>query len=1126
MKKVLKKIALTMFVVVNVTVLTAAPASAGLFSKLLGVPSAGDMMGKAENRYNIDSNAIKDFSEGFNVSGQKNLMPTVRLVFSPQDPKPGQKLTARAFAQFFNNPKEQLYYTWYLKRAKCAQESANGAYDSENKTVKRVDCDRDGSGDLDINDYKIEAARILAGDGFYPDDNPQGEEGAEDNDGYIARYGGDVKSSVRKEGRIIDPYYYYLGDYAEGKQYEIITTADMPDTFLGCEGVPVCIADEEIVCSAILNAEALAEGGEGGAGGGGGDDGAGGGGGAGGAGGDAETEVNSNREYVFPFCLQQTSPTCESTGNGVGKFGGITGLLGSPVCPTGSSPVCVTDPMALYPELNDDGTAIPVGEKGYTEEYRPDHKFNKFTCTDLDVQEIVAERNDDPDLTALDVDQYRWSCANDLNKDVDTEAIIECQLNSAKTNADLDRFHLFPRNLDGVQVGEDDGEFTQADEDFYGTDPFDPDTSDNRVNDEATIVGLGQDEFSWLYSPGDEVGVIVEGMSILTTKHADTSNKIMFATINNVCDYSDMLNKLSKWDAGEGTNILEGGYTKEIRGRNVEIPAVSYEDGNFEEAFNRCLNYIPTPDEQTKDNWMSSFVNPAKGGAATKLDVSLTYTPDNPINDPRSDAVDGKTYLNMGDYITVDSAINNAEYDNNRLNFKWTVYRSVNGNMDFDPENWEPIPRGDFNDNTPWEGNDLSSFGFRMNLENGKLFSTKAKDNNSNYTYIKVRLEVQEDFDLRAQELYKYDINRGKADVIIRISEASNRLRAYNVQTNEDLTATSAAEICSEGAGNTAQIINCPVVRNQIIKLVLEDVDDDKASTGTSGYDNFSWKLNGKPLYCPSGLDGCGGSNKMVATNFLATTGEVGTEYVVSVTANSVRSGDVVEVTRKFTVVEPYIAFCRGKNVIDDINDPGGIVGCEKIFRKKLGEYIPDQGGARVPQFSSNLFYAAAAAGTSSFTAGGRIRPEWAEGNSMINWFVDDLFVKGGSVGNVVNQTVVAENVPSRPGEVSTVTAKIKFDKTPFVRNALREYWKVTDKELLQKQYEASMQVHFTEDDTKIAYSTGSNNLTPPQAFMAALGVNAPGIVIFLFRVLLAVGLIVFVIGLLWRYLPQQTRKL
>ena len=71
-------------------------------------------------------------------------------------------------------------------------------------------------------------------------------------------------------------------------------------------------------------------------------------------------------------------------------------------------------------------------------------------------------------------------------------------------------------------LGTDDHSFSSGEEEVWKTNPENPDTDGDGVVDEADLVGLGQDEFTWTYRKGDKVSVAVEGMSNIIINEGST----------------------------------------------------------------------------------------------------------------------------------------------------------------------------------------------------------------------------------------------------------------------------------------------------------------------------------------------------------------------------------------------------------------------------------------------------------------------------------------------------------------------------------------------------------------------------------------------------------------------------
>jgi hypothetical protein len=184
-----------------------------------GQNSATDMIEKAmkelEKRYHISLKGIQQSSEMMNTSYLKRDFPQVMLTFSPSNPKEGETVTAMANPMYFSTPNEQLYYTWYIVH-KNKPENSNCYLNDKGSNL---------DADADIEDCKIEAAKILAQGGWEPNwkdydrlsegdfDGYYSQVSDTDDDGYKATIGGDNSDSTSK---------CYIGDFVKGIAYEIV----------------------------------------------------------------------------------------------------------------------------------------------------------------------------------------------------------------------------------------------------------------------------------------------------------------------------------------------------------------------------------------------------------------------------------------------------------------------------------------------------------------------------------------------------------------------------------------------------------------------------------------------------------------------------------------------------------------------------------------------------------------------------------------------------------------------------------------------------------------------------------------------------------------------------------------
>ncbi|MEI9966533.1 MAG: hypothetical protein WDN67_02690 [Candidatus Moraniibacteriota bacterium] len=193
----------------------------------LKIPTPSNIASDIEKRYHIDLENIQDTGEIFNVAQNKQPAPQVSLFFSPSDPRPGEKISAQAFPTYFITTPENLYYTWYLKRQGC---DLSNSPSSANRTA----CDRNGDGRITVEDWKVEAMRILAQNGY--DSTETNYSAAADSDGYRAPFGGNNQTN--------NAHYCYINDARTGVNYEI---ADSGEISFSCPSgtSPVCMIPDQ-----------------------------------------------------------------------------------------------------------------------------------------------------------------------------------------------------------------------------------------------------------------------------------------------------------------------------------------------------------------------------------------------------------------------------------------------------------------------------------------------------------------------------------------------------------------------------------------------------------------------------------------------------------------------------------------------------------------------------------------------------------------------------------------------------------------------------------------------------------------------------------------------------------------
>ncbi|MFA6183882.1 MAG: hypothetical protein WC682_02140 [Parcubacteria group bacterium] len=247
-KKIIKKIFLISLVSLEIVLMNIHPTQAELDSLLGGIlGSDGDstinangMLEQLEERYHLNSDSITNFGESFNVSDQKSPAPEVDIFFNPTNPKFGEEVTATAIPKYFQEGKENMYFTWYIKHKGCDRELPQSDPNFEL-------CDSDGDGQVQANDWKVEAMRAVANSGFVKEKADYGS--STDDDSFNAHIGGKVN--------IQETDYCYLHDFISGKDYEIATASSSDngssDTF-SCEGTLMCSSPYNLSCGIMSGA--------------------------------------------------------------------------------------------------------------------------------------------------------------------------------------------------------------------------------------------------------------------------------------------------------------------------------------------------------------------------------------------------------------------------------------------------------------------------------------------------------------------------------------------------------------------------------------------------------------------------------------------------------------------------------------------------------------------------------------------------------------------------------------------------------------------------------------------------------------------------------------------------------
>lgn len=694
-------------------------------------------------------------------------------------------------------------------------------------------------------------------------------------------------------------------------------------------------------------------------------------------------------------------------------------------CPAGTSPQCMVGEGTVASGSNNDGA-------------------NFFDVADSDTCYVSGTPACSAGVPTCQVGSAR--CVADLNSC--GTALNSCSTTTA-SGASPQCTHLFP---DVSRSG--DGSFGDSEEEFWGTDPHDPDTADNGNKDEANIVGLGRSSFTWNYAAGDEVGVVVEGTSMIPTKHDDSSAMIMWAFSKNDCPISE----------AKGT----GSYTKSIKGYSVSIPTADFD-------LNDCIE--------------RNLVDPTRGGQATNMEVTVSATPDNPLNDETTDK--------GGDTLTAQASIANPQGNLSTIFFDWDV--DISDNAQFRSGDGADTANATadlqaLNLLGSVAGNALNSISVKMDIARttsigGKPLSAYL-DGGIGYLRFKVR----------ATENFSPGFTRkGRSDVIVKFTSSGKKISAYkNVRvtlggaaSQTKVSLAGAEVICNNDVLDRAA---CRVVQNEIIGLKIDK----------SGLSNFKWSINGSPLTCSRTNVSNDCADEPNEVNFFPVVGNIGDAYTVSVMANDVVTGNVVTLSRLFHIVQPSI-------VLESLDKNSAWPKYLGRYKDITGQAVVNCPGGWCNDYSTSMFEGFSG---STFTFGAKFIPGFLGGSaSTREWRVD---------GELINESVANEigfSADKPASGVYTINLIAEILQSDDTRRALLDIWGVSPFESTEINLATTAQVVLQDPGIVKGPFQGERK------YLAALISYIPASVLFTFRILLSAILVLFTTHFLFALLQDRRMK-
>lgn len=735
----------------------------------------------------------------------KSQNPQVTVVFD-RVPQAGQQVTATAMQAGFDvSGNRDLYYTWYIKHA-----NDDGDTDSDRKRWKREAAGIMARGNFEANDINSK------GD-IYNGKNTEGK-------GYAAvpRWG---KSSA-------DDQNCYMRSYSTGRLYEITSNGTKFNCPVGYEAK--CAESKRFNESQYQGAWGLPP---------------------------ESPLYPSETSCTFPnpdYCEYDATKdvpiprSCtlvskykvnnDITNTCVARPGGV-----KPECITVDSQNFATKAVCPNPDYNP--VCVPIGAR----------IFNSGTIQADVCKDFGLSKKDGGCATELpilynsQVEPPTYEPYPMLGSDGKT--IPDEPVKCVKYRGGNKCEHLFS-NLQGddnsVELG--DGTYNMGDEKFWGTNPNIKSTAGNSQVDEANLIGLNMDKFTWTYQDGDQIGVAVEGKTSDPSIHDDSSYIITWAFSKNSCKkFDDYLDTIDQKDRQFYTeqNKTDSSATSSAFGVLIAE--------NFD--VNECL----------KEN----FIDPKSGGDE-QLKVSLTYSPENPKNIQKDTS--GKS---LGSVVSVSAAIENAQGSTLDNSFYWKIETSSNG--DANPPSWVDVTNEfTLNSQTDGIGNDM--FSFKLDAQRTGLNGV-FKGSNKDKTYIRVGVMVKES---------GISKRSGFGKAIIGITNTNKNIEVYRTSIVDEKVKIDGL-ICSDVEVDKRCSSPVPVVQNEIIGLKFSDEEK---------VDQIVWTKDGEILTCSESItkDCSNGMHQVIPI-----TGVEGTIIEVAAKVKSVDGTASQDYIRSFEVVKPSV---------------------------------------------------------------------------------------------------------------------------------------------------------------------------------------------------------------------------
>ncbi len=1015
------------------------------FSKMMDVDAYAEKYSQAP--VNSANNQVQGVTH-------KTDSPAVEVVFSAEGASgtPGSRMTAKAVPSFFKNGSEtkDLYFTWYLKRNNCGLTKSSKPGDVGN-------CDLDGDNEITVNDWKIAATKIIVAGAFN-----SGELDADGNK--KVNYSNSNPDELAASYKADEPKYCYVRDQISGLDYELTRVEEEFNNPCPAGTKLSCAKDNQLDTCEVLNPAydpieekrikdeiaavkawnadpANAE--------------------------DPEYPKTEPLPYIIPKTIQRTT----------NKFCGVVGDDSSDFFCKITDDTDLRNFKATVACYNDNEVAMCVKDSGNT--LFPDTTpytsvvFGKNNlCSSLSIND---NKPPVPEPAPLWLDAQNplynnlanQTCAKALET---SKATASCTFK--KTDEKICK-HLFAQPSPKISEISGDGKFTLAEKEFWGTDPS-VDSTNGKGKDEENVVGLGVDTFSWMFSTGDQVGVVIEGDSTFPTDHSDSSYKRTWAFSKNSCKALDrLIEDKHNLASGDKSNADKKGiYVEGAGGQECDPNNKSTCTGflTAEIDLNQCLE--------------ENLLEPLDENSA-KLGIQLDVAPKNPINDPNG----------RGDILNVSATGFNTQ-DSTSLVYKWTVLKSLDGSSDpIDGTSWiditEKMENAESFSKKDAEGLNKKELNINLNLSQALLL--EGMQSGKKYTgtfFLKIKTKINGTNADGNQE--------AEGSVIVRVRSQQNEIIIYPVTATNTGALVMNNAVGSEICDSSEEKSKCFVTANEILGLTIPS----ESINGKPKLANFSWTVNSLETSCDSSVSlQCTTAGNML---FIPVVGNEGEAVIVTAKAINTETKELIEISRRFVIIKPQV-------VITSTNK-------SLLWPKQVGLYksltVNETTGEfeSYPAYSETVFEAKSG---ENATLKANFYPASTESSANFDWIID-----GETRYEFNNKKEITFPLDKVIGDSYDVGLAAKYNpgsnsQLNNLRLALYKNWNISAQNTVEEDQEVNMQINV------VANSQVSENTNMSSGF-ASLISHLPENLIFLFKLALMASFLLLLTGIVATVIPEK----